>query len=89
MTGLARESKDSIYMEGLAFLGANQTTAYTNFTPPGRDTIPMSLFRDVSPEDVETQKLDVMPGFRLTWWYTGVKVTPINKYNEQNKYFVR
>ena len=43
------------------------------------------------PEDVETQKLDVIPGLKFTWWYTGVEVTPNNKYKDEdiNKHFVR
>ena len=83
-------SRLTIYLQGLAFLGANQTTAYANFTPPG-DYRHMRLFRDVSSEDVETQKLDMMPGFRFTWWYSGTEVTPDNKFKDENitKQFVR
>ena len=41
--------------------------------------------------DVETQKLDVMPGFRFSWWYSGAEVTPDNKYKDEEitKQFVR
>ena len=89
MTGLASGSRDKVLMSGLGNLEADQTTAYTNFTPPGveRDLSYMTLSRIVSSEDIEKQKLDYMPGFRLSWWYTGAKVIPVNeyKYREENK----
>ena len=36
----------------------------------------IKLTRDVSPEEVEKQRLGVMPGFRFVWWYSGKKVIP-------------
>ena len=77
MTGLAkdRDSKDRVRVEGLGNLDADQTIFNTNSTPPVQN-IYISFTRDVSSEDVETQKLDVMPGFRFSWWYTGAEVTP-------------
>ena len=46
--------------------------------------------RDVSSEDVEAQMLDVMPGFKFSWWYSGEEVTPENKFkdDEMTKQFV-
>ena len=51
----------------------------------------MRLIRDVIYDDVETQNLDVTPGFRFTWWYSGAEVTPDNKHKdkEMTKQFVR
>ena len=90
MTGLSGDSKDLVKMDVMGDLDADQTTAYTNLTPPVkyRD---MYLRRVVSSEDVVTQKLDVMPGFRLSWWYTGAEVTPDSNYKEKEmtKQFVR
>ena len=94
MTGLASGSEDRVYFslsDGLG-LHADQTTVYTNVTPPTSNTFRyMSLSRDVSSEDVETQKLDLMPGFRFSWWYTGAEVRPDHKYKdeEMTKQFVR
>ena len=95
MTGLASNSKDKVRMAmgdglGLGNLDADQTTAYKNFTPSG-NTKRMDLSRDVSSEDVEAQRLDLMPGFKFSWWYTGAEITPYNKFkdNEMNKQFVR
>ena len=93
MTGLLEGSRHKVYMEGLGFLDASQTTAYTNFSPPAgkygfRD---MFVSQVVSSLDVETQKLDLMPGFRFSWWYTGAEILPDNEYNNAKitKQFVR
>ena len=92
MTGLASGSEDRIKLGRFwnKYLDADQTTAYTNFTPPVSREF-MSLWRDVSLDDVETQKLDLMPGFKFTWWYSGAEVTPDNRYKdeEMTKQFVR
>ena len=90
MTELARASHDTVNINGLGNLDADQTTAYTNFTPHG-DWKAMSLNRDVSSEEVQTQKLDAMPGFRFSWWYTGGKVTPDDTFKDDKmtKQFVR
>ena len=79
--------KDTVNMDGIIPLDADQTNVYTSFTPRRS----MWLTRNVSSEDVETQTLDLMPGFRFTWWYSGADVTPDNKYKdeEMNKQFVR
>ena len=51
------------------------------------------FFRDVTSEDIELLQLDVMPGFRLSWWYTGAEVTPApdHKYKDEEitKHLVR
>ena len=89
LTGLATGRKDTASIQDNV-LDADQTTAFTNFTPPVESRF-MRLSRDVSSEDVETQKLDVVPGFKFTWWYSGAEVTPDDKYKdeEMTKQFVR
>ena len=89
MKGLARGSKDNVDVELLGSLDADQTTAYKNYT--SRVWREIEVTRDVSSEDVETQMLKLMPGFRFSWWYTGAEFTPDNKYkdNEINRQFVR
>ena len=90
MTGLAQGSKDEISIGWKNDLDSDQTTVYKNFTPPVEYKY-MRLERDVSSEDVETQKLDVMPGFRFSWWYSGAEVKPDNTYKDEEitKQFVR
>ena len=89
MTGLKKGSRDEVDMNSNN-LDADQTFTYKNFTPPERFNY-MRLLRDVSSEDVEKQKLDKMPGFRFTWWYTGLEVAPDNKFKNEKitKQFVR
>ena len=67
------------------------THGSVNYTPPAssyqkrRD---ISLRRiHVLPEDVRKQKLDLMPGFRFTWHYSGMEVKPEASY--YNQAFVR
>ena len=102
MTGLASGSNDAVLMTGLGWLDTEQTTAYINFTPPcddcslyGRNK-QIYLDRYLSPDDIETVELDVMPGFRVSWWYTssdGVEITPddLMTYDDAylTKHFVR
>ena len=89
MTGLALGSWDAVGLQ-YTVLDANLTTFYTNFTYPSHIKY-LFLTRDVSSEDVETQRLDVMPGFRFSWWYSGAEVTSDNRFKdeEMTKQFVR
>ena len=89
LKGLAKSSRDYVKVSGLGVLEANQTTVYANFTPPENTLI--SLIRDVSMDDLLTSKLDVMPGFILTWWYTGAEIEPYPKFEkkELNNDFIR
>ena len=87
---------DDDFMGDYKYIDADQTTGYRNFTPPmERDSFfhgrLMTVDRDVTFKDVETQKLVVMPGFRFRWWYSGAEVTPEEKYidEENNKQFIR
>ena len=64
-----------------------------NFTPPPptyRDVGRLILDRDVTLEDVITQKLEKMPGFRFNWYFTGLD-EEFNEYSDSsyNKNFVR
>ena len=89
MKGLASGSKQEFYIDHKYDFVADQIT-YANFTPPSRSRN-IILDRKVSFEDVKKQNLGVMPGFRLTWWYSGEEVSPVKKYKDEklNKLFVR
>ena len=92
LSGLSSDSVETFYMESTDDLDLeNQTTAYTNFTPPGAFYRSMSLVRDISSKHAKQIKMDMMPGFKFSWWYTGAAVTPkpIYKNDENNKQFVR
>ena len=51
-----------------------------NFTPPGWYQW-AKLERTVKVSDVRKQKLRMMPGFKLSWYYSGMKVDSYAKYN--------
>ena len=61
-----------------------------NYAPPGK-LQQIRLFRKMVPSDVRKQKLEIMPGFKLNWNYSGVEVEKFAKYyNAKNtKAFVR
>ena len=90
MTGISSKSYIDNWSKGL--IDADQTTVYKNFTPPGSYHT-LYFEQDVSSdEELDQQKLDVMPGFELSWWYTGAaEMTPDNhyKYHEHNKLFIK
>ena len=46
----------------------------------GESFVPTKLERDVSLEDVKRQRLVQMPGFKVTWYYSGLKVGPETEY---------
>ena len=72
-------------------IDADETTVYMNFTTPGIYH-ELKLERSgISEEEVDQQNLDMMPGFRFSWWYTGKEVKPDIKYKNRTitKQFVR
>ena len=81
---------DDVFIQVFGYMSVDSTTAYTNFTPPGHYRN-IRLTRKISYENVKKQKLDKMPGFRFTWWYSGEEVIPEKKFKdeENNKNFVR
>ena len=56
---------------------------WTNFC----DNRYIRLRRQVTIEDVRKQKLELMPGFKFTWYYSGmdVKSHVLNDYNDEVK----
>ena len=67
------------------YADATQKTVYQNFTATYSHYIQLS--RNVRSDEVENMMLDLMPGFRFKWWYTGAEVTSENifKDDEINK----
>ena len=92
MKELGSGSMDQVKMAGEK-IDDYQTFVYRNFTPPS-DYTTVGLLRTVNSEDLKTmKKLEKMPGFRLSWWFTttGPEVIPDPKYTdpEATKTFVR
>ena len=90
MKELTKESSDYMQMD---LWRHEDDIYYENFTSPGEglyfmDFKHIELYRDVSFEEVETQDLDLMPGFKFSWWYTGTDFTP-GPNGLMHKHFVR
>ena len=81
-------------LESMYVSGTKMETSHThmifNYTAPS-SYVYISLNRMVVLADVRKQKLDKMPGFRVTWNYSGMEVEPMAKYhnNIMTKAFVR
>ena len=74
-------------------LRADQAIAFKNFTPPGRYNN-IELYRNgLSNKEVAKINMNLMPGFRFEWWYTGngEDLVPDAKYRycERTNEFVR
>ena len=55
------------------------------YSPPGfKQTVTMG--RKVIGKDIQRQNLDLMPGFKLTWYYSGGRVEPEAKYTNPHSY---
>ena len=94
MTGFEFGSKDRVYMDGFdSYLDDDKTTFYANFTPAPGKSRRISISRNVRSEEVDKLKMDMMPGFRFSWWYTGTEVAPDKTFTyntyEYNKHFTR
>ena len=57
-----------------------ETNRTYNYTPPTRGSYYIELSREVLPADVRKQSLDMMPGFKVSWHYSGMEVEPEARY---------
>ena len=62
---------------------------HQNYTPPQQTGL--QLERQVILEDVKKQKMGLMPGFRFSWYHSGLEMKPEAKYSDEKltKLFVR
>ena len=60
------------------------STSY-NITELGDTFVSTMLDRDVTLDDVKKQRLNVMPGFRVTWHYLGMEVEPWAEYHDSSE----
>ena len=73
---IGKESRTNYaFMEGK--IDFDQNVVYKNFSPPMED-FSMEYFKQLTiNNDVAiSTKIDMMPGFTLSWWYTGEDVMP-------------
>ena len=91
MTDVSTSSVSGSSMEKLIFdfLRVNKGNFTKEYPRPTGSKV-LTLKRSVKMEDVRTQKLQMMPGFNISWYYTGMTVKPENKFTDQiTKDFVR
>ena len=66
---------------------------YKNFTPPGKTSKYTNLYRKrLKVADLEKQDITEMPGFRITWYYSGIGEKQVDHQPEDSdftKLFVR
>ena len=70
---------------------ANKNRVGATFTPPNSIGGQVKNGRKVSLQELRKQKIDLMPGFKITWHYSGEEVEPFAKYSkyESNSAFIR
>jgi len=64
------------------YIDSNNSKTVEQFQPPRR--IAIDLTRHISSEEVGRQELKLMPGFKVSWYYSGMDVEPIDAFNEDD-----
>ena len=79
--------QDKLYWKGNKHIDKVHTVE--NFTPPEDSYI--YLLRQISNADLMQQKMSQMPGFKFSWYYSGMAVTAEPKFSDSDitKAFVR
>ena len=91
--GLLDTENNYFYM-GVS-IDVDKINAYKNFTPPltkyGTDKRSMSQRRYSNRREIASVKMEMMPGFRFSWWYTGENLEPQPKYlnTTLTKHFIK
>ena len=84
---------DTISIDDLGTISSEIQNIVYNYTFPrsGFAYYTLSLKRRIEPEDITKQKLELMPGFTLTWFYSGLDIEPETPYSDYptTKAFVR
>ena len=75
--------EDTLNLDGTRIMETHLTF---NFSPPTLSSYDIQLSRESIQADVRKQKLDEMPGFRVTWHYSGIEVESWAKYYKNTKY---
>ena len=88
LKGLSKTSQDRFGIHGLsqAVTKEDDLELSFNFTQTRKD-VGIVLTRKITSDDLLSNNLKSMPGFNLSWWYTGAEVTPdaYNSYMTANQ----
>ena len=83
------------YMSGSGSIDDDKVSIYKNFTPPiskyGTDNRGIDKRRYSKASEIVPLKMEMMPGFRFSWWYTGENLEPEPKFLDGSitKLFIR
>ena len=88
LIGLSKTSQDRFGIHGLSedLTNEDNLDLSFNFSQTEKD-VGIVLTRKITPDDLLNSNMDSMPGFNLTWWYTGAEVKPddFNQYMNENQ----
>ena len=95
--GLEDKDDNWFYMSATGYIDADKIIIYKNYTPPisnskyGTDNRYIDQRTSSNAREIASLNMDMMPGFRLSWWYTGENLEPEPKYLDRNmtKHFIR
>ena len=81
-----------VFDKGFTYLDPEETQYNRKYSPPNQDLPiffrPYAIVRDVNPDLLSNQNMESMPGFNLSWHYSGVQVQQANMF-EDTKDFTR
>ena len=88
LIGLSKTSQDNFGIHGISWAVTKEDNLELsfNFTQTRKD-VGIVLTRKITSGDLLSNNLESMPGFNLSWWYTGAEVTPdaYNSYMKANQ----
>ena len=93
--GLRDKDNNWFYMSVSGYIDANKINIYKNITPPirksGTDYRHIEQRSYSTAREIAALKMEMMPGFRFSWWYTGKNLEPETKYLDRSltKLFIR
>ena len=83
MEDLPLGQKDAFNTPSDGYVQTNGEFMSRNYTPPGHSQF-VELIRKVAVASVKKQNMDLMPGFKLTWYYSGQNVVAEDTYYSNN-----
>ena len=84
--------EERLLVTGLGFINVDRTYHHHHYSLSNggcSDNCYIQFTRNVIPGDVRKQKLRLMPGFRFTWYYSGMEVESEARFYNDTTAFVR
>ena len=75
-----------VFDKGFTYLDAEETQYNRKYSPPNQDPSThfrvFALIRNVHPDILNDQNLETMPGFNLSWYFSGADMKQENSFDE-------